>query len=351
MICKTVTLKDICIYLDQNEYATKNDGLNGNAGLVLFYFYFYRYSKNELYYNKAVSILENIFDRIDGNYSNSNFFDGISGIGWLIEHLVENNFIDIDCDSLFGDTIDEHIHQRMLSDLYQNNYAFYDGALGKCFYFVKRYKNTNCAILKLKYKNYITELIFFLEHQRINGNDSSHIALSANTNNFYDSTLTNQHIWLVNFLLYVCSLKEFDILVYPLLENYTEYLIKKIKLNSFKKTEIALSLWKSSIFLNKRNLTERSKKLFQHKIEYSKDLEVINYYKSSIIFNEMFQKTNQNRYKELGKQWFYMGLEELSNIDFKNLDNGLWNGFSGIGLSLLTFENDTQANWQECFLY
>jgi lantibiotic biosynthesis protein len=350
MICKVAILKDICVHLDQIENTAQEDGLNGNAGLVLFYFYFYRYSKNELYYNKAVRILENIFERIDGNYSNSNFFDGISGIGWLLEHIVDNNFIEIDCDSLFGDTIDEHIHQGMLRDLYQDNFAFDDGALGKCFYFIKRYRNTKCNLLKLKYRNYITELILFIERQKIYENYNKPIASQGDKVYFSNSTRTSQNIWMVNILLHICSLREFDILVLPLLEKYSEYLSEKIKLNSFKKAEIALSLWRSGKVLNKRSSLEKAEKILQHKM-FDTDLEIMNYYKSGIIFKEMFENVNHDIYKELKEQCISMGLQELSIIGFQKLDIGIWNGLSGIGLSLLTFENNTKTNWQECFLY
>lgn len=351
MVCKLAVLKNICFNLDQKENTDLENGLNGFAGLILFYFHFYRYSKNEIYYNKAIQILENIFKRINGNYLNSNFSNGLSGIGWLIEHLTENNFIEIDPDSLFGDTIDEHIHQSMLEDLHRENFAFDQGASGKCFYFIKRYKNTKSPALKLKYKNHITEFIFFIERKRIYANYSGSNATGRDTSHFEKSARIRGDIWMVNTLLQICYLEDFDILVHPLLDNFSGSLTEKKILNSFQKIEVGFSLWKSGTVLNKRFYIEKSIQIFQSKIMPSKEPQVMNFFKSGIIFKEISETEKYDTYKKLQEQWMNRALKEIAAVSIEKLDAGLWNGLSGIGLSLLTFENDIKTNWQECYLY
>jgi|GEM_PF-1962272 hypothetical protein len=350
MVCTTAVLKDICVHLNKCENKTQEDGLNGNAGLVLLYFYFYRYSKNEMYYSKAVQILENIFERIDGNYLNSNFSNGIAGIGWLVDHLSENDFIDIDCDVLFADTIDAHIHHSMLADLYQESLVFDNGALGKCFYFIKRYQNTKSAVLKVRYKNYITQFIFFLERRRIYTDYTNQAATARGIRSSSKSAEINQNIGLVNILLHICVLVEFDVLVHPLLEKYSSSLTEKIQLSSFQKAEIALSLWKSGQILNKKSYLERSKQIVRHKIVSAENLQIMNYFKFGIVFQELSQSSSHDFYKELQYHWISKGCKELSGVGIQKLNAGLC-GLSGIGMSLLTLENDSKTNWQECFLY
>ena len=74
--------------------------LGGYAGIALFYNYYGKYSKKEDYAEKSFTIISNIFDKISSGELYPTFAGGLAGIGWLIEFLEQNDFIESDTDEL-----------------------------------------------------------------------------------------------------------------------------------------------------------------------------------------------------------------------------------------------------------
>lgn len=345
-------LNNICISLENKKSDKRNEALNGNAGLALFFFYYYKYSKKEAYYNKAVGILDEVIDVINDNHPNSAFFNGIAGIGWLLEHLNENDFIEIDTDSFFEDAIDNYLHDNMLKLLNSNHFGFYDGSLGHCLYFIKRYQNTNSSRLKLKFRNYITEQIFFLERQRLSGltGIKSFPYQNENITGLYTPGLNEYLANIINFLSLLYSLNDFNPIIEPLLEDHANFILKNInKCNTFK-PEIVLCLWKSGNILNKKEIRERAEEIFQKNLIQDESASIDSYLRASLVYDFLFQETNNTIYKEFKNYWLNKSLKTISSKGLENLDVGLWNGLSGVGLSLISLEKNFKTNWEECLL-
>lgn len=81
--------------------------LNGRMGGVIFFYHLAQYTQNSLYEEYAEGLIDEIYEDITENIS-INLEDGLSGIGWGIEYLVQNQFIEGNTDEILFD-IDKKI--------------------------------------------------------------------------------------------------------------------------------------------------------------------------------------------------------------------------------------------------
>lgn len=71
----------------------KNLGLfNGKMGVILFFMHYARYLGNKSYQDFAFILLEELFEDVNSDMS-IHFEDGLTGIGWGVEYLLQNNFL------------------------------------------------------------------------------------------------------------------------------------------------------------------------------------------------------------------------------------------------------------------
>lgn len=89
-------LLDIANHLILNASNMSNLGLfHGKMGVAIFFYLYGRYSRLSYYTDFADILLDELFSELDISLSVS-FENGLSGIGWGIEYLVQNNYIDGD---------------------------------------------------------------------------------------------------------------------------------------------------------------------------------------------------------------------------------------------------------------
>src|ERR1035437_2078717 len=71
--------------------------LNGKMGIAIFFFHYARYTGNEVYERYAGELIDEIYNEI--NYGTPvDFANGNTGIGWGIEYLIRNSFVEADGD-------------------------------------------------------------------------------------------------------------------------------------------------------------------------------------------------------------------------------------------------------------
>lgn len=87
--------------------------LNGKMGIAIFFYWYGRYSDNKIFTDYAGELIDEIYEEININTS-IDFASGLTGIGWGIEYLVENNFVDADTDEALAD-IDNAVYRSMLN--------------------------------------------------------------------------------------------------------------------------------------------------------------------------------------------------------------------------------------------
>lgn len=122
-------------YLIMHSGFLKNSGLfQGKMGIVLFFSHYARYTGDRLYDEFAGELLDDVFEDINEK-TPVDFEAGLCGIGWGIQYLLQNEFMEGAPDEILSD-IDKKIMEwdvRRITDL-----SFKTGLAGIIFYVDER---------------------------------------------------------------------------------------------------------------------------------------------------------------------------------------------------------------------
>lgn len=128
-------LNEIFSHLVLNSDNYSNLGLfHGKMGGVLFFMNYARYVCDEQYENLALDLLNNIYEELNDEFP-INLENGLCGIGWGIEYLVQNDFLEGNTDEILKD-IDRKVIEYDLSNL--SDLSFRKGLGGFVFYIIAR---------------------------------------------------------------------------------------------------------------------------------------------------------------------------------------------------------------------
>ena len=106
-------LQRIANVLLLNASFLDNPGLlNGKMGIAIFFYNYSRYSKNKIYEDYAGELVDEIYDEIKTS-TPVNFENGLTGIGWGIEYLVKNGFVQADTDEALEE-VDNIVYRNSL---------------------------------------------------------------------------------------------------------------------------------------------------------------------------------------------------------------------------------------------
>jgi hypothetical protein len=106
-------LRRIADVLHLNASFTRSLGLlDGKMGIAIFLYHYARKSGSEMYENYAGELIDEIYEEITPQ-TPVDFSNGLTGIGWGIEYLVENGFVEADTDEALKE-IDDAIYSTML---------------------------------------------------------------------------------------------------------------------------------------------------------------------------------------------------------------------------------------------
>ena len=113
--------------------------LNGKMGIAIFFFHLARETKNSIYEDYAGELIDEIYEEINLN-TPLDFENGLAGIGWGIEYLVQNGFIDADTDEVL-----EEFDKRLMPFIYSfpSAIGLCNGLVGLGAYLLKRIQNPN----------------------------------------------------------------------------------------------------------------------------------------------------------------------------------------------------------------
>lgn len=109
----TTRLQRIANVLLINASFIENPGLqNGKMGIAIFFYHYSKYSKNKIYEEYAGELIDEIYGEINTS-TPVNFESGLTGIGWGIEYLVKNKFVQGDTDEALSE-IDNSVYRNSL---------------------------------------------------------------------------------------------------------------------------------------------------------------------------------------------------------------------------------------------
>ncbi|MGY0039353.1 lanthionine synthetase LanC family protein [Pedobacter sp. NJ-S-72] len=156
-------MKDSLIKQFQNlDLKGLNNGLqNGKAGYAILNFLLFRFTNNEFFEDKAITLLNEISENINDT-NDTGFANGLSGIAWAIEWISKNDFLNINTDEILSD-IDDRIYRSIIHKP-DDNFYLNNGSLGKLLYLASRHKTRNPRSNRFN-KIYIEECLVILSDE------------------------------------------------------------------------------------------------------------------------------------------------------------------------------------------
>lgn len=135
-------LSEIAEVLREHTGKTGNNigVMGGKAGVALFAFYYANMIQDEKFVDFGHQLISEMFDTINNEQSIHTFAGGLAGVGWMMEHLVQKDFVEADTDEIL-EALDPFLHKAMIYDIEKGNYDFLHGAVGLGTYFLSRVKN------------------------------------------------------------------------------------------------------------------------------------------------------------------------------------------------------------------
>lgn len=381
------------------EYNSNNLGvLTGLSGIALFNFHFSRFANDEESSEIGVKIIRECFDRINNGYEFPTYCSGITGLGWTLEHLAEENFIEFNNDELLSN-LDSYLFEKLAIDSSLGQFDFLHGSIGYGYYFLKRYNNTLSNKLKKKYKFYLLELINKIDLFAIEIDNQikweSIIDLETKKKG-YNFSLSHGIPSIINFLSRLHSIDDFKLKLEPLIKKSISYILHSksddpdhyslfpnIECEPYNKNRhsrlawcygdlgVGITLFQASKILDDNNLNETAINILKHSSKrilaentLIKDAGVCHgAFGIAKTFTRLFKETNDITFKEASYYWINeglkMGYHEDGYAGYKKWvgGKGIWEkelslleGITGIGLVIIDYLNDNEGNWDECLM-
>lgn len=131
------------ILIDLKANQTNVDGLglyDGMMGVCICYFILSEVSNEQRYKKLATKLLSNVQQSIQA-VDDLGFAKGLAGIGWGVEWLVRNGFVDANTDVILEE-IDDTLYQSVVYSK-DVSLSLATGSIGKAMYFLSRYEAKN----------------------------------------------------------------------------------------------------------------------------------------------------------------------------------------------------------------
>lgn len=119
-----------------NGHFIKNTGLmHGKTGLTILFYHLAKTSGNPAFENFANELVDDISTNLT-NQMPADFENGLAGIGWGMEYLIQNGFLEADADEVLEE-FDKQIFRKFLENT-PANIGLLNGLLGTGHYFLMR---------------------------------------------------------------------------------------------------------------------------------------------------------------------------------------------------------------------
>lgn len=389
---KLSEIAEVILKETRNLDVSRIDIMGGRAGIALFLFYYAKYTREEKYYDFGMDLLNDIFDTINEGSLFHTFAGGLAGIGWTIEHLVKNEFIDADSDEILRD-LDPFLKKMMISEIKKKNYDYLHGALGIGLYFLSRTGNKQA-------KDYLVELIDWLD--KISMKDKSKglkwKSLLNRDENLEGFNLSLSH-GISSIIVLLSKMFERGIhkdKVSTLLEGAMRFLfhhsLDTKKYLSFFPSWVAsghpparsrlawcygdlgntIAIWQAARSTGNKTWEEKAVDIIVHSTR-RRDIKENMVLDAGLchggagianIFNRMYHYTKIDACKETAIYWFdqtlkmathkggYAGFKIWRSEEYGGWinDAGLLEGIAGIGLALLSLVSDIEPRWDGALL-
>ena len=392
-------LNEISKVTEENFRNSANVGIvAGISGIALFHFYYSKYLDIEKHSEIGAEMISFCFEKINEGYSNPSYCNGIAGLGWAIQHLTTNAFIDVDCDNLLSQ-FDGYLYSQMTYDFNQSNYDFLHGALGYAFYFLSRYEQAEITHLKKRYESYLSEVLNQLEKLAIEGKKGikwRSVLDVEKGNEGYNLSLSHGISSIINFLTRLHDIDKFSEASKKLLIGGAKYILSLENATSenlslfpswveegfpreynsriawcYGDLGIGLSLLHAGKSLNDDSLTGRAVEILHHtakrKLPHETQVQDAGVchgsYGNAHIYQRVLRETSQQSFAQPVDFWMedgikkavfddgYAGYKQWNGLekDWKP-ELSLLEGVAGIGLTIIDYLSEIPNDWDECLM-
>ncbi len=354
-------LKRIERIVTQNYADTEILGLfAGQSGISLYLFNYFKLTNNTIFEDLAYKILENIANKIKEACSNYSLVSGLCGIGWFIEYLAQNQFIENNTNEVLSD----------IDDLFKNSiynlldFSLANGMISYGMYFLSRITNPdNISIAQKEILVYIVNYLnCFLPEEISDANEPENL------------TLQQGYLAVIPFFCHLHKANIHNFAVLRILEKYVKFILK-----SEKQQNTALrfpnQVYKGTCFLQwdcgdlaVANVLLQAAKISNNKEWESKALEIA--LRTTLVkeiespamltingtagithlYNRLYQHYHLPELKEAAIYWLDKTLGILETQKNVPTENGLINGLAGTGLVLMAVISETEPTWDSALL-
>ncbi len=297
--------------------------MHGKMGICIYFFHLARDTSNLIYEDYAEELIDEIFEEINTS-TPLDFENGLAGIGWGIEYLVQNSFVEADTDEVLG-AIEYQLYRQLIYNT-PTEIGLLNGLLGIGAYFLKRLQNSNSNDDKLKTltnKQSLIHLIDKLNDLTINITSLVREPYTPSLPNTENSNTQETEpkkqkfdlVWDYPVLIYfLAELHEQDIF------NYKVELILERLLKPLAQEENWPQLHSNRLLLSMVIEKWKNSKLIIHVNENHKNiLADIRKAKPEInrvsIKNELLSTNPTMRYGSSGISWLYKQLHNICNTE------------------------------------
>ncbi|SDD27643.1 Lanthionine synthetase C-like protein [Williamwhitmania taraxaci] len=375
-----------------NSTQNSPDLMSGKSGEMLFLAYYHLYKNDETKENKTTIILSSIFDEIKRGFKYPTFCNGLAGIGWTVEHLVQHNFIKADTNKIIG-SLDDFLYPYMMHYIREGNYDYLHGALGLGLYYSSR-KSSERA------HGYLIDLVAELDRQatRMDQGIAWERKLKPDSDvRGYNLSMSHGIASIITILsrLYeagICKDKTLELAtgaVTYLLSNRRTADAKYLFPGWVCKEEtemiqggrlawcyydmgISIALWQAGQLFGSERWKKEAIDILLHTTRIL-DLKEGGIHDAGIchgaagiahIYHRMYRYTNVDAFRIAAIFWFEQCIKMASFDDglagYKTFqvaeyggwqkDYGLLNGIAGIGLAMISFVSDIEPDWDSALL-
>lgn len=384
-------ISEIADQLKEDILKIENIGLfSGKTGICLFFFYYAKLVNRAEYSDLAHDIFGNVFDEITGRDINCTLANGLSGIGWAVEHLVRHHFIQADVDEILRD-VDSILHEAMLKYIKEGNYDALHGALSQGLYFLERKSNPGAGDILL-------ELV--MELDRISIKDGGHsvkwrsVLEPGKGTTGYNPSLSHGIAGIIYFLSRLKPQGDSRFVVSRLLSGAVRYLaqitqdpgtslsyfptwicdgvpLKNSRLAwCYGDLGIGAAIFRAGKSTGNVEWEEMALEILLHTTR-RRDL-IENFVADAgichgtagiaHIYNRLYRETGIDAFKEAARFWFgetmkmavfddgYGGFKAFSRRNIWRNSPGILEGAAGIGLVLISAISAIEPYWDRCLL-
>ncbi|MBN1117375.1 MAG: hypothetical protein JXA77_09240 [Bacteroidales bacterium] len=139
--------------------------MHGKMGIAIYFFHLARETGMQIYEDYAGELIDEIYEEVHAK-SPCDFENGLAGIGWGIEYLVQNNFIDADTNEVLEESDKQIVHEITFHA--PSEIGILKGITGYILYFLCRLNSNKAGTALFESIRKTLMDLFDLLKQRIN---------------------------------------------------------------------------------------------------------------------------------------------------------------------------------------